>query len=369
MRWPHPIVIVLLWLVSGLPGLVYPGEEQARAPVSSGTGNDPGQFLERVDIGIQPLWLPSGIIAEVMKRDAILRRDLKQVGAVPHFRPFFKGSDIGRAIHDDQLVGGMAGDMPVITACVKDQVRVVSLADIHYVSVVAHDFKLLSELRGHRIGYAFGSNAHYALLTALSANGLNEADVTWIPMEVPLMPQALARGDIDAFVAWEPTPTVASVVYGHKVIHRTLSVGYLIFSRPFIERYPERVQLFLAAQIRALNWLQASENNFSEAVSWSSVAIRNLQGGNFALSRRQTLTLAKEAIRNLWTLPIIPVDDVTESGHVGRAVTFLRRIGKIASDYPWEAINECFKREMGIQILSDPSLYRLHEFDYGASRR
>ncbi|MBF0140394.1 MAG: ABC transporter substrate-binding protein [Magnetococcales bacterium] len=369
MKRCHSIVAVLFWLISSLPGLVYPGENQTHTPVSPVAGNDHGQSVEPMDIGIQPLWLPSGIIAEVIKRDAILRRDLERLGTVPRFYPYFKGFDVSRAMHDGQLVGGIAGDMPVITACVKDQIRVVSLVDIHYVSVVAREFKLLSELQGQRIGYAFGSNAHYALLTALSANGLTEADVTWIPMEVSLMPQALQRGEIDAYGAWEPTPTVSNVVYGHKVIHRAMSVGYLYFSRPFAERYPDRVHLLVAAEIRALNWLQASENNFSRAVTWSTIAIRNLQGRDFALSRRQTLTLAKETIRNLWTLPVIPIDDAKESGHVGRAAAFLRRIGKMASDYPWDEIAKCFHREMGVQILSDPSRYRINEFDYGASPR
>ncbi|MBF0420333.1 MAG: ABC transporter substrate-binding protein [Magnetococcales bacterium] len=369
MKRCHPIVAVLFWLISSLPGLVYPGDDSSHTPAPSVAGSDLVPSSGRVDIGIQPLWLPSGIIAEVMKRDAVLRRDLQQLGAVPRFYPYFKGSDVSRAMHDGQLVGGIAGDMPVITACVKDQIRVASLADIHYVSVVAREFKLLSELRGQRIGYAFGSNAHYALLTALSANGLTEADVTWIPMEVSLMPQALQRGEIDAYGAWEPTPTVSNVVYGHKVIHRAMSVGYLYFSRPFAERYPDRVLLLVAAEIRALNWLQASEYNFSRAVTWSTIAIRNLQGRDFALSRRQTLTLAKETIRNLWTLPVIPANDVKESGHVGRAATFLRHIGKMASDYPWDEIAKCFHREMGVQILSDPSRYRIHEFDYGVSPR
>ncbi|MBF0347072.1 MAG: ABC transporter substrate-binding protein [Magnetococcales bacterium] len=253
--------------------------------------------------------------------------------------------------------------MPAITACVHDQIRIVSLMDLNFTAIVARELMKLSDLRGQRIGYAFGSNAHYALLTALSANGVTESEVTLVPMEVDAMPLALDQGRIDAFSAWEPIPSVAAQVYGHKVIHQFLSSGYLYFSRSFAERHPEWVAQLVAAEFRALNWLEQSESHFFRAVSWSAIAIRNFQGRDFDLSRKEMMKLVRSGIHNLWTLPVIPVTDLTEEGHIGRESHFLGTIGKIPRSVPWESIKKCFHWEVGEQVLFAPARYHLNEFD------
>ncbi len=110
--------------------------------------------------------------------------------------------------------------------------------------------------RGRRIGYAFGSNAHYALLNTLTSAGLDESMLTLVPMEVTEMPKALHEGKIDAFAAWEPTPFITVKQYPETVIiHKSLSSGYMYFKREFFDKHPEIVRLFLAAEIRAINWM------------------------------------------------------------------------------------------------------------------
>lgn len=330
---------------------------------------DFGQTQTIVDIGIQPLWLPSGTLAEVIKHDSILQKQAQQLGVEIRFHPFSKGIDVNLHIHNGDLEGGMGGDMPAISACVEDQVRIVSLADYYFTAIVAPKNILLTELRGQRIGYAFGSNAHYTLLSALEANGLTESDVTLVPMETNAMPQALEQRTIDAFSAWEPTPTLALQLYGHKIIHKFLSSGYLYFSHSFAERYPEIINLIIAAEFRALNWLQLSDTHAIRAISWSNMAIRHFQGYDFALPIKETLKLERSSIRNLQALPIIPEDDLSENGHIGRAVHFLKRIGKLPPDLPWETVAACFHRKDGTKILSSPTEYHLNTFDYSDGPR
>lgn len=350
-------LVILLWVLGLFSSVPNVGHTQEASP--SGSKSE-----TIVDIGVQPLWFPSGIITEVMQHDAILEAQLQQLGKKIRFHPFFKGADVNTQIHHGNLDGGIGGDMPAITACVADRVHVVSLADYYFTAIVAPKPRLLSELRGQRIGYALGSNAHYALLNALRANDLTESDVTLVPMEVNAMPQALEQGTIDAFSAWEPTPTMAAHLYGHQIIHKFFSSGYLYFSHPFAERYPEIIDLIIAAQFRALNWLTASDKNFSQALFWSNATIRPFQGYDFALPIKESLRLGHSSIRYLQTMPVIPEDGILESKHVGQALHFLKYIGKLPSDIPWKRVASCFHRENGTKILSAPTQYRLDTFDY-----
>ncbi|MBF0271589.1 MAG: NrtA/SsuA/CpmA family ABC transporter substrate-binding protein [Magnetococcales bacterium] len=315
-----------------------------------------------MDIGIQPLWLPIGIITEVMKRDGILQEALQRSGASVRFHPFLKGSDLNLQLRDGKLEGGFGGDMPTITACVSDQVRVVALADLYFSAIVARRSLLLTDLRGRRIGYAFGSNAHHALLTALAAVGLSEAEVTLVPMEVNAMPLALEQGSIDAFSAWEPTPTLATSRYGHKIIHRVLSSGYLYFTRDFSEQHPDRVSELVASEARALNWLERSEDHLARAVGWWEEAAGSMGMRDVESFRHEIIRLVHSSLRHLWIMPVIPLEDLMEEGRIGRAARFLRSIGKVPPGLGWETVRSCFRRDVGEAILAAPIPNRLDVF-------
>ncbi|MBF0191060.1 MAG: NrtA/SsuA/CpmA family ABC transporter substrate-binding protein [Magnetococcales bacterium] len=365
------VLVCVVWVASRSAGLAV--QDLGHAVVASGGGvGHPGDkrivFDDSqavVDIGIQPLWLPIGIITEVMKRDGILQEALRQSGAVVRFHPFLKGADLNLQLRDGKLEGGFGGDMPTITACVTDQVRVVALADLYFSAIVARRSLLLTDLRGRRIGYAHGSNAHHALLTALAAVGLSEAEVTLVPMEVNAMPQALEQGTLDAFSAWEPTPTLAVSRYGHTIIHRVLSSGYLYFTRAFAENHPDRLALLVAAEARALNWLERSEDHLAQAVGWWEEAAGRMGMPDVEPFRHEIIRLAHGSLRHLWIMPVIPLEDLTEDGRIGRATRFLRSLGKVPSDLSWETVRSCFRREVGEAILSAPVSNRLDVFSCG----
>ncbi len=210
------------------------------------------QFSEEdnvVEIGIQPLWVPTCIVAEAMRRDAVLQEALAQEGLEIRFHPFLKGADVNFFLRRGDLEAGIGGDMPALTAAASFDVLVAGLMQHGFCAVVAGRHMPMEGLRGKRIAYAFGSNAHYALLQALSSAGLEEADVRLIPLEVDQMPDALADGSIDAFSAWEPTPTIALTRFRNQVvIHRSLSSGYLYFSRSLAESRPKASAAWCGSQ-------------------------------------------------------------------------------------------------------------------------
>src|SRR5262249_13839219 len=150
-------------------------------------------------------------IWEVMARDQQLRADLERAGCRLRVYPFFKGRDVNRFLAGGQLQGGMSGDLPTLKAAAELDLSVVSLVQEGPRSVVALEGLSLGQLRGHTVAFAPGSNAHYALLHLLRGQAIGTREVRLIPMEVTEMPSALASRRVDAFSAWEPTPTLATL--------------------------------------------------------------------------------------------------------------------------------------------------------------
>lgn len=83
---------------------------------------------------------------------------------------------------------------------------VMTLAECAYRLVArrASGVTALVDLRGKTIGTPANTSAHFYLVKVLQRAGLAESDVTVVPMPVPDMAAALARGDVDAVSGWEP---------------------------------------------------------------------------------------------------------------------------------------------------------------------
>lgn len=324
------------------------------------------QTPQTVDLGIQPLWLPSGVVTEVIRRDALLQKELRHLGLEIRFHPFLKGADVNFFLHAGKLEGGIGGDMPTLTACVNDQVQVVSLADLNFTAIVTRHAMLVVDLRGHHIGYAHGSNAHFALLQALTDSGLQESDVTLHNMEVSAMAEQLRKGSIDAFAAWEPTPAMAVFQDGAQVSYRALSSGYLYFTDDFASRHPQAIRHIIAAQVRALAWLDQSEVHLQQAVGWVIQHVEQLVGKNHPLDQDELTRLAMRGLRNLGLTPLLPETDLARDGPLARAVSFLRQIGKLPAATDWSTVRTCFKPDQVREVLATPQPYRLDQFDYSS---
>ena len=62
----------------------------------------------------------------------------------------------------------------------------------------------LADLRGKKIGTPANTSAQYYLVKALRRAGVPSSAVSVVPMTVPDMANALAKGDVDAVSGWEP---------------------------------------------------------------------------------------------------------------------------------------------------------------------
>jgi NitT/TauT family transport system substrate-binding protein len=77
-----------------------------------------------------------------------------------------------------------------------------------------------------KFGIVPGSISEYSTLLALRKIGLDPSAVQMVRSGPPELPALLARGDIDAFFAWEPWPT-NGVRQGGRIVMTSKDVGYV----------------------------------------------------------------------------------------------------------------------------------------------
>ncbi len=332
-------------------------------PIYSGYEFRKGENV--INIGVQPLWVPTGFITEALKRDTVLHKGLSTLGKELRFYSFLKGDDVNFFLKRGNIDVGIGGDMPAIRAASTFDVIIPVLIQQGFCSIVAKRHMLLKELKGESIGYAFGSNAHYALLNALAYEGINKSHVNLISMDVTEMPESLQKGEISAFSAWEPTPTITLNKYQENVvIHRSQSSGYMYFLKSFSDKHPEAMNQIVAAEIRAVKWMNNDIKNLMKASSWALSAGQELSGKKLALTVLQNVELAQKYILGLSSIPIIPSKYLEQGGPLQKEFKFLKDLGKIPMSVKWERSRNSFDRKIIREIIANSKKYRLDEFKY-----
>lgn len=331
--------------------------------------HDFGRDDRVIDVGVQPLWIPTNLISEAMRRDGILRKDLADRGLEIRFHGFLKGADVNFFLARGDLEVGIGGDMPALTAVVNSEVTVASVVQRGSCWIVAREHMLIQDLAGMRIGYPFGSISHYTLLRTLASAGLGESDVDLVPMDVGPMPDALDRGEIDAFAAWEPTPTIALTQCKKAVlIHGSLSAGYMYFSRSLARERPAAMRRIVAAQIRAMKWMRRDRDNLLRAARWAMRGGERLTGKSSPLSEQVYANLAMKDLLGITSTPEIPAEALSGSGPLFRELEFLKKIGEIGAGAQWENIRACFEPAIVGGIVARGNEYRLGTFGYVEER-
>lgn len=111
------------------------------------------------------------------------------------------------------------------------------------------------DLRGKRIGVAYGSFGHIFVIEGLAVFGLTQDDVTIVNVLPENVPAALAADEIDAGHTWEPYLSEA-LDNGNKVLFSSadtpgIIADVLVFQSSVIEERPGDVQAVVRALVQA----------------------------------------------------------------------------------------------------------------------
>ncbi len=324
-----------------------------------------GEDAHVLDIGTQPLFFPSGLISEMLKRDLIYEDALRNMGIEVRFHAFLKGRDVNHFLREGKIEVGIGGDAPTLSAIATLNAIAPVVVQRGFLSIVADRPMLVENLKGKRIGYARGSNAHYALLAALEHRDLSVNDVTLVPMDITQMTTALEQQIVDAFSAWEPEPAEARNTHPNFVtIHQRIGTGFMYFADSLDETQPDVLTHTVAAVIRAVTWLRSSKGNLDLAVQWLREISQDLSGKPLSLTNREIAMLAEHDLIGLFSLPELPASALETDGPLHNEYEFLVDLGSIPSGVPWEQIRDGFRPDIMATVLLSPDRFRLDEFSY-----
>jgi len=227
---------------------------------------------EKLVIGYQAI--PNGDLA------------VKQLGyledALPDVEIEWKLFDSGGAVNEAIVAGsidiGLAGSSPVsrgISNGIEYQVPwihdVIGEAEA---LVVKSGIADVADLAGKKIATPFASTAHYSLLAALEAEGVDPTTVEIIDSEPADIAAAWERGDIDGAYVWNPT--LATLVEGGGTILVTsaelaeqgkTTYDLAVVRTEFADEFPDVVQTWVDQQNKAVELYRDDKDTWLDAVA------------------------------------------------------------------------------------------------------
>jgi ABC-type nitrate/sulfonate/bicarbonate transport system substrate-binding protein len=317
-----------------------------------------------IDMAVQPKAYPLAYISSTMQRDRQLRAELKTLDLELRVHPFRKGNDIVKLMGGSRVEMAFLGDMPTVNTMALTPTYVAGLGKRNFSSIVSSEYGRIEALKGKRVAYSAGSSSHLVLLSGLSAAKMKESDVVLVPMEPSQMPDALENGSIDAYSAWEPTPTISlNRSPKNRAIYRGMSTDWVVLSKEFADKHPQAAVALVASFARGVQWMRASQANVERAAAWVVADGVAFTGKPSALPLSKVVEIVRKDLLDVPGAQAVPskVDGVLP---LSRELEFLQQQGRIAREFDAAKVVEAFAYPALKQVQADPKKYRLHVYDY-----
>jgi NitT/TauT family transport system substrate-binding protein len=208
---------------------------------------------------------------------------------------FNNSTEVKTAIITGSIDFAVTGITAALQGASRDEpFRVLAAAADGASAIVAHErsgITSLTELAGKRVGYVPGSAQDVLLRLSLREQGLDVAkDLQLLKVGFGDMPNALERGDIDAFSGAETGPSVALLRRRSRVVTYPYATKMgkinIVFgtSQTLIEREPELCQTLVETHVRATEHMKKNQTEWARATirAWGAkleaveLAIRNI---------------------------------------------------------------------------------------------
>jgi NitT/TauT family transport system substrate-binding protein len=201
------------------------------------------------------------------------------------------------------------------------------------------------------------------VLQGLASAGIGEKQVQLIELDVNDMPDALERGAIDAFAAWEPGPTIAlSNNKRNRILFRGLSTTYFVLERDFAERSPQTALQVVAGFLRAIEWMRRSRHNVEQGVRWAMFDAASFAGKPSPISMAQIVSITYREILDIPSAPAI----LTSPGAppLKHEFEFLQKLGKLPPGAQWSSVEAALAYDGLTRVMAKAREFEIHVFDY-----
>ncbi|MGW9369007.1 taurine ABC transporter substrate-binding protein [Streptomyces xanthophaeus] len=243
----------------------------ASTTAACGDGGDTGG---RTTVRIAYQAIPNADL--VVKNQQLLERALPEVDF--KWVKFESGGDVNTAVVAGAVDLGLAGSSPVtkgLSAPLNIPYKVVWIHDLigdNEALVARSGIGTVKELAGKKVATPFGSTAHYSLLAALAAAGVEPSAVQIIDLQPQDALAAWKRGDIDAAYVW--TPTLSELTKDGKVLissrqlaqqgKPTADLG--VVTDAFAAKHPEVVTAWIKAQDQAVAQARTAPDQAAKSI-------------------------------------------------------------------------------------------------------
>lgn len=317
-------------------------------------------------IAYSPFASPSNVVMETVRRDRLFQQELDRHGVKARFIPVTHGADASSQFKNAQVNVVTMGDMAVLELAATTKLAIVSQIMHNYAMVVTAKGLTSKDLKGKRVGYVKGTTAHFTLLKTLYSIGMSEKDIQMVPVSIKEMPEALESGRIDAFAAWEPTPSIFINTHPNRymALSRHSSKGYLVVNPAYLTQNPAAVKHLIAAVARAMNWLK-SDRNRQQAAEWNLATKSTFTGKPPAESRQSIAKLAADDLAAVSYSPRLPAKAFSpENSQMAQELFFLQSIDKLPKEMKWEEIRSAFRPKLADEVLKNQQKFKLNQFRY-----
>jgi sulfonate transport system substrate-binding protein len=231
---------------------------------------------DKIRIATQPAPFDAPIF--VAKHKKWIEEELAKAGSPPViWTSFAAGPPMNESFAAGQQDIGFLGDTPAIIArSAGIDIRIVGkCADgpkaLAVVVPANSSIKFLKELKGKKIAVTKGSYGHHLLVLALRKGGLTTRDIDLINLSQADIGTAIANGNIDGAVIWEP---LISKLESQGVV-RVLADGagikkgvlVIVASNDYLSKHSDGVKAVLKAFQRGAEFIKTNPREAAQLVS------------------------------------------------------------------------------------------------------
>ena len=212
----------------------------------------------------------------ILKSLGTLEKRLEKKGITVEWREFQAGPALVEALNAGSIDFGRTGDSPPIFA---------QAADAPFVYIAAgkpkfngsailvpknSPIKSLSDLKGKTIGFAKGSSSHYLLIKALEKAGIQYTDIKPAFLAPGDGRVAFEKGNIDAWVVWDPFTSSAEVNAGARMLVNgeglTTDRDFFLASRDFAKQRDLIAEIMAEVKV-SLEWANSHHKELVDLLS------------------------------------------------------------------------------------------------------
>lgn len=317
-----------------------------------------------INIGIQPLYLPTSLFTELVARDKILEKKLDSLGFKTNFYKFLNGKDIGKFISEKKILIGVGGDLPALSAIAKNDFVVQMCVQDGNVSYISSKPFMMQDLINKKIGVTEGSISHYGIIQLLKVQNSYENNQIVFAGLAELV-KKLNNNELDIIGLWEPyASNVLKQNKKYSVVSKVNSTGFMYMDKNFTDKNPEASKIIVSSFLRAWNYLKSDRKRLLKVCESNLKEIKTLTEDSIALLPQEISEIANDDIFKNYSYSNISSEELKVGRRLNQEYNFVLSEKVIKSDKDWEQIIEHFDIQSVQEILRNQDIYEITVYDY-----